>query len=172
MLPAPRTSPDTLAGVAVEHIGSVTGEVPFKAVLINPYELGRQPFALAQPAAWLWVRDGTPPPSAPRLDVLPGPPFALQVDEVGNARGGIRTPQLDVPLATVTGLPQSGVPLCALFGTTVPFDDSTLAQRYGTPVDYRAAFDLATDAAVDAGYVRPADALLMKAAAQDVDFGC
>jgi radical SAM superfamily enzyme YgiQ (UPF0313 family) len=25
----------------------------FKAVLINPYELGRQPFALAQPAAWL-----------------------------------------------------------------------------------------------------------------------
>jgi hypothetical protein len=118
-----------------------------------------------------WVRDGTPPPSAPRLDVLPGPPFALQIDEVGNARGGIRTPPLDVPLATVTGLPQSGVPLCALFGTTVPFDDVTLAQRYGTPVDYRAAFDLATDAAVDAGYVRPADALLMKAAAQDVDFG-
>ena len=26
---------------------------PFKAVLINPYELGRQPFALAEPAAWL-----------------------------------------------------------------------------------------------------------------------
>ncbi len=27
--------------------------VRFKVVLINPYELGRQPFALAQPAAWL-----------------------------------------------------------------------------------------------------------------------
>src|SRR6202158_6609043 len=26
---------------------------PFKVVLINPYELGRQPFALAQAAAWL-----------------------------------------------------------------------------------------------------------------------
>ena len=24
-----------------------------KVVLIKPYELGRQPFALAQPAAWL-----------------------------------------------------------------------------------------------------------------------
>ena len=24
-----------------------------KVALINPYELGRQPFALAQPAAWL-----------------------------------------------------------------------------------------------------------------------
>ena len=51
MSTAPR--PDTLAGVAVERIGSVTSEVPFKAVLINPYELGRQPFALAEPAAWL-----------------------------------------------------------------------------------------------------------------------
>lgn len=26
---------------------------PFRVVLVNPYELGRQPFALAQPAAWL-----------------------------------------------------------------------------------------------------------------------
>jgi radical SAM superfamily enzyme YgiQ (UPF0313 family) len=26
---------------------------PFQVVLINPYELGRQPFALAEPAAWL-----------------------------------------------------------------------------------------------------------------------
>ena len=51
MSTAPR--PDTLAGVAVERIGSVTSEVLFKVVLINPYELGRQPFALAQPAAWL-----------------------------------------------------------------------------------------------------------------------
>ena len=25
----------------------------FKVVLINPYELGRQPFALAEPSAWL-----------------------------------------------------------------------------------------------------------------------
>ncbi len=30
-----------------------TAHKPFKAVLINPYELGRQPFALAEPAAWL-----------------------------------------------------------------------------------------------------------------------
>ena len=53
MLTEPRTSPATLAGVAVERIGRVTSVGPFKTVLINPYELGRQPFALAQPAAWL-----------------------------------------------------------------------------------------------------------------------
>ncbi|HTE84653.1 MAG TPA: CUAEP/CCAEP-tail radical SAM protein [Dehalococcoidia bacterium] len=44
----------------LSHVGplpapSATGRstVPFKVVLINFYELGRQPFALAEPAAWL-----------------------------------------------------------------------------------------------------------------------
>src|SRR3989449_2954638 len=40
-----------LSQVAPLPAPGVTG--PFKVVLINPYELGRQPFALAQPAAWL-----------------------------------------------------------------------------------------------------------------------
>ena len=49
----PATSPDALAGIPLENMGRVKGDGPFKAVLINPYELGRQPFALAEPAAWL-----------------------------------------------------------------------------------------------------------------------
>ena len=47
------TFPVTLATVAVETMGRAQGDARFKAVLINPYELGRQPFALAEPAAWL-----------------------------------------------------------------------------------------------------------------------
>src|SRR3990167_5833483 len=53
MIAGPETCPDALAGVPLKTIGRVTSDVPFKAVLINPYELGRQPFALAEPAAWL-----------------------------------------------------------------------------------------------------------------------
>ena len=53
MIVQPETSLDPLAGVPVETMGRVTSDVPFRAVLINPYELGRQPFALAEPAAWL-----------------------------------------------------------------------------------------------------------------------
>src|SRR5258705_9098177 len=53
MLARPETSPDALGGVPVKTIGRVIRDVPFKAVLINPYELGRQPFALAESAAWL-----------------------------------------------------------------------------------------------------------------------
>src|SRR3990172_12147362 len=41
-------------GEEEQHAGAAAG---FQVVLINPYELGRQPFALAEPAAWL-KRDG------------------------------------------------------------------------------------------------------------------
>jgi radical SAM superfamily enzyme YgiQ (UPF0313 family) len=40
-----------LSQVALLPVPGATA--PFKVVLINPYELGRQPFALAEPAAWL-----------------------------------------------------------------------------------------------------------------------
>jgi len=53
MSPISAASPDALAGIPRETMGRVKGDVPFKTVLINPYELGRQPFALAEPAAWL-----------------------------------------------------------------------------------------------------------------------
>ena len=43
--------------VDVAHAPLPAATAPFKVVLINPYELGRQPFALAEPAAWL-KRDG------------------------------------------------------------------------------------------------------------------
>ena len=44
----PRDGPGALRGAAEIKIAD-----PFKVVLINAYELGRQPFALAEPAAWL-----------------------------------------------------------------------------------------------------------------------
>src|SRR5260370_34623892 len=53
MFDAPETVSATLASVPLETMGRAQGDAPFKAVLINPYELGRQPFALAEPAAWL-----------------------------------------------------------------------------------------------------------------------
>ena len=53
MFDAPEKVPATLASVLLETVGPAQGDAPFKAVLINPYELGRQPFALAEPAAWL-----------------------------------------------------------------------------------------------------------------------
>ena len=53
MFAEPDPSLNALSGIPLETLERVQTDVPFKAVLINPYELGRQPFALAEPAAWL-----------------------------------------------------------------------------------------------------------------------
>jgi hypothetical protein len=48
-----------------------------------------------------WLRDGTAPPSGDRLQTTEGADGAPQLvaDEHGIARGGIRTPWVDVPIA-------------------------------------------------------------------------
>ncbi len=109
-----------------------------------------------------WVRDGTPPPEAPRLELDDG--GMLVLDAHGNAVGGIRTPEVDVPIAALSGLGQSGI-ICLLFGSTQPFDQATLASLYPTHDAYVSAYDAAADRAVTAGFLLPPDAALMKEAA-------
>ena len=60
---------------------------------------------------------------------------------------------------------------CTLFGSTAPFDDETLAALYSDHDAYVSAFNEATDRAVQAGFILPPDAELMKAAAASSDIG-
>ncbi len=101
-----------------------------------------------------WVRDGVAPARAERIE-LDGDGPAL--DELGIARGGIRTPWVDAPVATLSGLGQPGH-LVDLFGSTRAFDTSELARRFpGGHDEYLAQFTAATRAAIDAGFVLEAD---------------
>jgi hypothetical protein len=113
-----------------------------------------------------WVQRGKAPPQAPRLDVVAGSPPAINRDAFGNAVGGIRTPYVDVPTATLSGLGQTGSVFCFLFGTTTPFDDATLASLYPSHNAYVAAVKKATNSAVRAGFLRQRDGNLIKAAAK------
>ena len=112
-----------------------------------------------------WIAHGTAPPKSPRLQTTGDTeaPFALDSD--GNVKGGIRTPQVDVPVATLSGLGQSGTSFCGIFGTTKPFDAATLAARYPSHAAFVKAWNAATDKAVKAGFVVAADAAGIKAAA-------
>ena len=57
----------------------------------------------------------------------------IERDEHGNARGGIRTPFVDVPISALSGEPvPGGPPLCRSFGSTTPLDAATLARLYPT----------------------------------------
>jgi hypothetical protein len=102
-----------------------------------------------------WTRDNTPPPTAPRLEVDNG---TLVVDDLGVARGGVRTPWVDVPVSILSGLGQPG-DMTELFGTTRTLDHQTLAGRYPQGRDgYLGQFRDATHAAINAGYLLEADA--------------
>ena len=139
----------------------------------QPINSGPQHFVVKSAIHWLdrWVRRATPPPSAPRLAIDPGPPAHFVLDAHGNATGGIRTPELDVPIATFSGGGQSGSLACLLFGTTLPFDAATLHALYPTHRAYVSAFNHATLRAVRAGFVTRPDAKLMRAAAARSDVG-
>ena len=118
-----------------------------------------------------WLRDGQAPSSAPLLSLNEqGDGFAL--DDLGNVLGGIRTPYVDAPVAILSGEGQPPASaFCGLFGTTELLDESTLTMLYPTQDSYINAVDTSTDAAVAAGFLRPADADLIKQRARSSGIG-
>ncbi len=121
-----------------------------------PVNAGPQHFVVKAALRHLdtWVRDGDAPPEAPRLEVDDSTGAAAIVrDEDGIAVGGIRTPQVDVPTSILSGDPPAGSSvICMLFGITAPMTPEQLA-RYSSPAEYEGAYEQATDAVIDAGFV-------------------
>lgn len=115
----------------------------------------------------VWAKGGAAPPSAPRLELVEGDELAIARDENQLALGGIRTPLVDVPVYAPVGDPPVSLSgdttsedfdLCALFGQTFPFDQSTIISLHGTAEDYLAAFIASAEATVAAGFLLQADA--------------
>src|SRR5205823_2768975 len=67
-----------------------------------------------------WVRHGTSPPTAERIQVANGgtPTAATVLDKFGNATGGVRNVYVDVPAATY----YENFPNCNNMGYKIPFD--------------------------------------------------
>lgn len=118
-----------------------------------------------------WVRRGKPPRPAPRLETTPGPTLAIARDAHGNALGGIRTPYVDAPIATLSGEPAGGGLACLIFGSTTPFESALLAELYPRPRDYVRAVKRSARKAVRARHLRPRDAKLIVEAAKQTDLG-
>jgi len=105
-----------------------------------------------------WVDKGVAPPHSPRIETKTPTDTTIVRDTHGIAKGGIRTPSVDVPVETLTAESAPGAPvLCALFGGAKPFDHDTLTQLYATKSAYVAKFDKALDRVIARGFVRRAD---------------
>jgi len=105
----------------------------------TPINTGEEHYVLDAAQYWLnrWVRTGQAPPAPPLLKVnTPPSPPTFVTDANGNVEGGVRTPAVDVPVATLSGLGQSGSAFCFLFGTTVPFSAAKLAALYPTHLQF------------------------------------
>jgi len=107
---------------------------------VNPND-GPQHFVIraALHALHLWLKDGTQPVKGEVL--MSDSTGAPVTDELGNTRGGIRTPDVDVPINVLSGQPgtdSTGAsnPVCFLFGHTTPFTPEQLMKLYPTHDDY------------------------------------
>jgi hypothetical protein len=125
-----------------------------------------QPYLFAGAFANLeaWVRHGTAPPRAPVIE-LRGEDAV--VDEFGNARGGVRTPWVDVPVATFHPVMEGGgsTPFrCDDNGYWTPLPWQRLDQVYGGYQGYATRFLAAVDRMAAERWVTAADAQKIKEA--------
>jgi hypothetical protein len=142
-----------------------------------------------------WAVEGAPPPRATRIELLSDPAagphgeFAgsrpCARDEYGNAIGGVRMPEVEVPVASyyphstlVEPAPagpagSAGPPpiaLGAIMGSMEPFPPEDLRRLYGDPHGYQVAYRERLDDLVAEHWILQADAARMLEQAASVAF--
>jgi hypothetical protein len=126
-----------------------------------------------------WAIDGVAPPRASPIELLDeedaGPhgdmagSWPCARDEHGNAIGGVRMPEVDVPVASyyphstlvepagARSAGRPGLPLGAIMGSMNPFSAEKLRALYGNPHDYLAAYGDCLDQRWVEGWILAAD---------------
>ena len=114
-----------------------------------------------------WAAGGPPPPIQPRIEFAGDPPEVVRDDD-GTATGGIRLPQLRVPIGCYSSTPTGDQ--FGMLGSHLPFPTDELRARYGDPAGYVARFEQAAQAAVDDGVLLPRERERMLAEAEAIRF--
>jgi hypothetical protein len=146
-------------GIASGRVWSPGEQPPDFVALCGTVNDGPQAFLVRAAVAELnrWSRGGAPPATSPRF-TIDADGHAISRDAHGNALGGIRTPAVDVPISTLTGVanPKKSV-ICSLFGQATPFGAATLDQLYPSHADYVARVTAVAAAAQAKGFLLPVD---------------
>jgi hypothetical protein len=95
-----------------------------------------------------WITTGKAPPEIKLTEFKDNSRGDYVRDDHGNAVGGVRLPELEVPIAQYIGNP-----MLALAGFTIPFSPEKLKRLYPTHDDYVAKVKAAAEAARDAGVI-------------------
>ena len=172
MLPSPPPSPPSATATARPGAGNTTPG-PYNGCMHPP--LSRIPGEYVQNALYdhmaRWVKEGTPPPSAPPIEIVMenGKPV-IDRDSFGNALGGIRLAEHAVATAVNSG-ENTGTGFCFLTGWHEDFDRTRLSMLYSSHNSYVSDVKVATEKNVKAGYIVRSDAMKTIAAAEQSTVG-
>ena len=120
-----------------------------------------------------WITKGTPPPTAPPMEIDSigaGNRAVVKRDSLGLGLGGIRLAEVAAPIGVSNGL-NTGPGACERWGYFIPFDLATLKVLYARSADYTGAVKDATNANRRAGYILQQDADSTNAAAENSIIG-
>ena len=117
-----------------------------------------------------WVVNGIAPPTAPYLQTTSTSPVVFKKDANGNTQGGVRSPQVDAPIAAFGGIGQ-GPSFCFLFGTTVPFTSTQIAALYKNHGQFVSAWSNDIQQLVNGRFLLPPDGVELQNAAGSSKIG-
>lgn len=150
-----RKSPEELAKIFVPSLNSPMGKLskPLNPGLAHHYVVQAALAGIND-----WVRTGRPPASTPQLMLASGgkagETAALQLDANGLAKGGVRTPWVDVPTIRLSGKGDPNSFIGMLGGSGEPMTKAELAKLYpGGKAEYLRRFTTALDATIRAGHL-------------------
>jgi hypothetical protein len=108
-----------------------------------------------------WLTEGTEPRHQPRIEVEPGRPARIPRDELGNAFGGIRLPELAAPLREYRGI-AFGTGRPPLMGSSRAFAPDVVHRLYSSQEAYVSQWCAAVDDLETSGVLRSEDVEPMK----------
>jgi hypothetical protein len=142
----------------VRDLGLPPSFCPAPAIPYNPVIIGYVQAALME-ALDGWISTGTMPPASRFMELAVDADgnTVLARDADGNGVGGIRPPDIQVPLGTYVEN-NSGPGFCGLFGGFAPFDDARLAMLYKNHGAYVSRFTQAVKDSEQEGFLLTEDA--------------
>ena len=104
------------------------------------------------------MRTGQAAPTELPIELTDADPPQPVNDANGLARGGVRTPWADVPIARTSGVGGEESTMSSIFGSGELFDAATVRRLYpGGAADYLERFTASLDSAIEAGFILAAD---------------
>ena len=152
----------------IAAVGTAQGtpEWPFNVTCQPPIPLTHQPaltyvYDVAFQHLFAWARKGVAPPKAARIEIKEdtgksGAKPTVALDEYGNALGGVRTPYVEVPVASYF-VTSPGPGVCGELGHSVVLEHSRLTKLYPDAKAYRRKVAHATDRLVKEGWLTDSD---------------